>query len=953
MTAALDPLCVPPLEPPPGCCYPPPAAPATPLIIFNPPGVSIINYRVGTFTSFRRAMLDAVPQPDPLDDRPNPLLAWREGNAGDYLTTLVELWAYLADVLTFYQERIANEAYLPTATLRGSLLRLAKLIGYRPSPGSGASALVAFTVERARSVVIPSGFRVGAKPTPGKPPPVFETDAVLQALGEHSAIPLSAVAPTNQFVALADFDSLFSGRATARNAGAAAANLYGSAGVAFLRTIAPIDASASGESRFETRSLYRPFLDGRTRTIVLKGTSTRLATGDDILVVEREGSASESQTVRRVIEVVPDKTAGTTTIRWTEPASSSYEQVSLYALRVRAAPFGANAPAWITLPPTLNGTSGGTDGPFKNTNWDNPGDRWAYLPTPAGSGTNTTIGDPDQTLFLDATYDAIKAAPEKPAWAVLTGVDGTPNPLTVHVTDARPVTRTAYATTARVTRLSLRESLPGFNKEDVADAVYQLRGTLVLTGSERVELQALLPLPDGLAGATLVLAGLYPNLSDGQAVALSAYLFDAPGSSRMAESATLSGAPVLDADNNITTVTLTKALAHTYARAGAVLLANLVAASQGETQRDEVLGSSDASANQTYSLKKKPLTYLPSADPEGLFAVQSTLRVTVNGVMWSERPTLLQSLPTNQVYSTELDETGQTTVVFGDGQAGARPPSGRDNIRARYRKGLGTTGHVAAGALQQLLDSAPGVQSATNPQPAYGGADAESLTRLRQNAPASVRTFGRAVSAQDYAAVALTYPGVAMATAAWVVRDPRTLAALAQPYVQLTVVTDDRVPLAEQPVLARNLRQFLDRRRDPNVPLRICDFVAVYVDVAATIEVDERYGRQATLAAAQAALQPGLNADGTPGFFAAERLGLGQSLHLSALYAAIQAVAGVKDATVTTLRLPQADPDPSVVRDDVLVRPPELIVVANDPADTANQHGQLSLTLGPGGFVDT
>jgi len=39
-------------------------------------------------------------------------------------------WATLADVLTFYQERIANELWLRTATERDSLLRLA-LRGYR------------------------------------------------------------------------------------------------------------------------------------------------------------------------------------------------------------------------------------------------------------------------------------------------------------------------------------------------------------------------------------------------------------------------------------------------------------------------------------------------------------------------------------------------------------------------------------------------------------------------------------------------------------------------------------------------------------------------------------------------------------------------------------------------------------------------------------------------------
>ena len=68
-------------------------------------------------------------------DPANPFSAWHEGIDSDYQTMFVELWAYLADVLTFYQERIANEAFLGTATQRDSLLRLVSLIDYRPSPG--------------------------------------------------------------------------------------------------------------------------------------------------------------------------------------------------------------------------------------------------------------------------------------------------------------------------------------------------------------------------------------------------------------------------------------------------------------------------------------------------------------------------------------------------------------------------------------------------------------------------------------------------------------------------------------------------------------------------------------------------------------------------------------------------------------------------------------------------
>jgi hypothetical protein len=154
--------------------------------------------------------------------------------------------------------------------------------------------------------------------------------------------------------------------------------------------------------------------------------------------------------------------------------------------------------------------------------------------------------------------------------------------------------------------------------------------------------------------------------------------------------------------------------------------------------------------------------------------------------------------------------------------------------------------------------------------------------------------------------------------------------------------------------LLRNLRLFLDARRDPNVPLRIVNFVPVYIEVAATIDVEDQYPREGTLAQVRAALNPGTNPDGTSGYFAFESLDFGESIHLSALYAALQAVEGVRSATVTTLRRltpPDADTDPTTVRETILIRPAEVAVITNDPLNA--DMGTLTLSLGVGGFIDT
>src|SRR5512136_997919 len=115
-----------------GCCEW--SVPPTPEETNNRPGLSAIAYRVGTYATFRQAMLTAISQVE-VEEGGKPLGVWTARQSEDYGITLLEMWAYLADILTFYQERIANEAYLRTALQRDSIIRLSDLIGYRLAPG--------------------------------------------------------------------------------------------------------------------------------------------------------------------------------------------------------------------------------------------------------------------------------------------------------------------------------------------------------------------------------------------------------------------------------------------------------------------------------------------------------------------------------------------------------------------------------------------------------------------------------------------------------------------------------------------------------------------------------------------------------------------------------------------------------------------------------------------------
>src|SRR5579872_6164783 len=175
-----------------GCCDG--IAAETPQIITNRPALSAVAYRVGTYSSFKASLLAALSDPanralDPLRTRDN----------SDFTIALLDAWAIVADVLSFYNERLANEAYLRTAVEQRSVFELARLVGYKPSPGVAASAFIAFTLNDAPGspdrVLIPAGSRVQSVPALGQTPAVFETSSDLTALIAYNAIPAQTTIP--------------------------------------------------------------------------------------------------------------------------------------------------------------------------------------------------------------------------------------------------------------------------------------------------------------------------------------------------------------------------------------------------------------------------------------------------------------------------------------------------------------------------------------------------------------------------------------------------------------------------------------------------------------------------------------------------------------------------------------------------------------------------------------
>lgn len=147
----------------------------------NARGRTDLRYRIGTWSTFRSQMVRQLSlQPgDPTADpatAARPLAELTTRSPDDPTISLLDAWACVCDILTFYGERILNEGYLATATERHSVTEIARSAGYRPDPGRAATAPFAFTIDTNvdDEVVVPFGQPVLSVPRPDEVPQTFE-----------------------------------------------------------------------------------------------------------------------------------------------------------------------------------------------------------------------------------------------------------------------------------------------------------------------------------------------------------------------------------------------------------------------------------------------------------------------------------------------------------------------------------------------------------------------------------------------------------------------------------------------------------------------------------------------------------------------------------------------------------------------------------------------------------
>jgi len=360
------------------------------------------------------------------------------------------------------------------------------------------------------------------------------------------------------------------------------------------------------------------------------------------------------------------------------------------------------------------------------------------------------------------------------------------------------------------------------------------------------------------------------------------------------------------------------------------IVLNTTMATQRVTVRDEILGSSDGTAEQIFSTTRTPVLdgqvlavrepEMPSGDElkaivddEGADAVRvvadSAGRPSEIWVTWHEVPDFYASDSRSRHYV--LDHvTGSTR--FGDGLSGMIPPAGSANVRlATYQTGGGVRGNRPAGSIVQLKTTVPYVDKVTNPIDATGGVDAESMGSLLARAPLEIRHRHRAVAPEDYQdLVNLASPDVARVLCISnrdLVADPYDRLPPVLGHVSLIIVPNARETRPQPSIeLVRRIQKFISAACPVTATVHVLGPLYLRVDVQAEIGLASLEGAGTVGAAVQDALAAFLHP--LTGGFDGAGWEFGREPHRSDIFRVIEEIAEVDHIRALTVETSEEFP---------------------------------------------
>jgi hypothetical protein len=359
-----------------------------------------------------------------------------------------------------------------------------------------------------------------------------------------------------------------------------------------------------------------------------------------------------------------------------------------------------------------------------------------------------------------------------------------------------------------------------------------------------------------------------------------------------------------------------------------------------------------------YPLRQVPLAWLPPADattpplPEVVLLQQQGDNTTA----WTWRRSLLQAERFEPAFTldpvrfsriAQIREGGDTTdlydydgddgytIRFGDGSFGNIPLPG-STFQVTYRVGGGTIGNVAADSIRKVDPAAAAwIQAVTNPFPAAGGTDEESIEQVQRLAPYAFRAQQlRAVRAADYQAAAQTLP--------WVQRAGTTFRWTGS---WLTVFTtpDPKGSEVLTPEQQTDILNLLNRYRLAGYESYVLNPRYASLDLQVVVCACTEAFQGEVKASILAALSATRLSDGTLGFFHPDRWTFGMPLERSALAAAIQDVIGVAGVVSIQYRQRGLTPDYLDLPESLTIPADVILRLNNDP--NRPDHGLLKISV--------
>jgi hypothetical protein len=830
------------------------------------------------------------------------------GGEGDFATTLFELSAMVAHVLGVYQDFYGGEAFLGTAQTQQSLVRHGRRVAYATDPGVAATGVISVQVKKGLSGDIDAGLPLLTVPKGTQTTQSYET---LES--RHVDVRWNVIQPTGVTVA-------------------------------------------------------KSVIAAGTNALEIQGVGHGLAAGDTVLLVAAgtPDASAVQPALLTLAAVSEDAVAGTTTLSLTNgiPAAlqsplSGFHLLAKPALNLRV--FGWNADPRLFPPDQLQQagefiSQGATvpppqPGPPGTTVTADANPVFGYEVHGKSSASQPSVDhpQPEDIYLADALVPKLQGQ-----WVVRLDGDGTLTPYFVTLQEDVSVSfvreqEHVVVVTPPSSKSSTKSATSGTGKAAVSGPVT----TATLDPVTSIQL-----VPQWISASTTRL-----NVIDGHGVDLKradagndprsrwlggwtldlALQLDDPSTEQVAGQLTLDGdftglqpgmlIVITKIDRTVaqlveltlvevvTTATPTVTniqwkprgpvpAGTVFVQSDIVVLGNVIRVSHGKSL-SEILGDSDGvTPFLRFSLKKSPVTQLPDAT-----GAVPALEVRISDVLWTSVADFAHSGPDDRHYVVQRDEAQVTTVVFGDGRQGAIPPSGQRHIKANYRVGLGVIGNVEAGRLSRIEKAHPLVENLINPLPIAGGTEPANISQVRQQATRFIRTFDRAVSASDYADLALLFPGVARSRAT------------SSPIAGITLVAADADgnPLVD----AQPFRNFLDARRDLSVPLTFLQPEPVPIFVEIEVEFDPAFFPWQVEQAVRETL---ISTDpAAPGLFTFPGRDLGEPAHLSRLYEVINAAAGVVFSQVLHFDLAPEDVSAGtptrVVRDVLQVAPQQWLTL--------------------------